>query len=201
MTLLTHHHHKLLKRHLLQLHQLRNLLKDLNLVHHLQHLRQHLQLRRPKNLKHLNKHQLKLKDHCMKHTSSDLMLNTIWSKLGDKGMRPSKWKKLNKTPLYSEILWLRRMLRMRNKLRIKLILPPALPLESKPEKTKKKPTKEKLIWPRPSVINRPSARRSKRKSKMKLIGRRNCKSRLRRPKASQFLLKPQKRSQMEGRGQ
>ena len=200
MTLLTHHHHKLLKLHLLQLHQLRNLLKDLNLVHHLQHLRQRL-LRRPKNLKHLNKHQLKLKDHCMKHTSSDLMQNTIWSKLGDKGKRPSKWKRLNKMPLYSEILWPRRMLRMRNKQRIKLILPPALQPERKPEKTKKKPTKEKLIWLRQSVINRQSARRSKRKRRMRLIGRRNCKSRLRRPKASQSLLKPQKRSQMEGRGQ
>ena len=116
-------------------------------------------------------------------------------------MRPSKWKKLNKMPLYSEILWPRRMLRMRNKQRIKLILKPALQPERKPEKTKKKPTKEKLIWPRQSVINRPSARRSKRKSKMRLIGRRNCKSRLRRPKASQSLLKPQKKSQMERRSQ
>ena len=116
-------------------------------------------------------------------------------------MRPNKWKKLNKMPLYSEILWPRRMLRMRNKPRIKLILKPALPPERKPGKTKKKPTKEKLIWPRPLVINRPSARRSKRKRRMRLIGRRNCKSRLRRPKASPSLLKPQRRSQMEGRGQ
>ena len=169
---LLHHQHQLV--HLKSLHNNLNKHKELKLaqVHSLQLLLPHhlhllrlprdlnqvhlkvvnsLKLLPPHHLLHLHlllKHQNKQNNKCTKPTKRDQMLNSIWNKQREKKMRLSKCKKLNKTPQSSEILWPSRTLKRRIKLRPRLLTPPALLLERKLEKTKKKPSRKRLKWPK-----------------------------------------------------